>query len=170
MDKNSRDMGSPSEPQTNVLKRMASMFRKHPAKKREPDADSRSCVYTPSGLSDGASLRRRNSNRSQNSYYMKNNVIPVAMPAPAEVDKLFAHLIETSISANKLPANGLSLTTEQKWAFIVNSDKLQDRSGRKNTPEFYLDYLQGASDKDLLNEEMVSALRIQLTNQPISYA
>ncbi len=107
------------------------------------------------------------------------------MPTDDEIDQMFTRLVRDTLGEDKVDSQFTrTMTRENKWKMIVNSDRASDLYQSRYSPAFFLQAFsrqgQALADGDgkgvqapggnapYKNVELISSLRIQLTNQPLS--
>lgn len=137
-------------------------------KKKGPSSSSKQFGASQGSLSEVNSLRRGASVRS---HLMV--VDPAEVPSEAEVNTLFANAMRETLGAEKLLEVMGKLTRESKWQMVCQSGRLEELNQGRYTPDYFVQRMIKESNDDdndaSLNQELASTLRIQLTNQPLSY-
>lgn len=137
-------------------------------KKKGPPSSSKQFGASQGSLPEASSLRRGASVRSH-----MMTVDPAEIPPEAEVDALFANVMRETLGAEKLLEVMGRLTRESKWQMVCQSGRLEELNQGRYAPDHFIQrMIKESSDDDTdacLNQELASTLRIQLTNQPLSY-
>lgn len=129
---------------------------------------------------EGGRLRRGLSSRS---HFVQPERTLEEIPSDEVLERMFADVVRDTLGEDKLGSELMGrLTRENKWRMICNSGKVNEHYQNRYRPEYFFDKLGDPAAPSppattpsphalaRLNHELVSSLRIQLTNQPISYA
>ena len=100
------------------------------------------------------------------------------IPPDEELEAMFIQVMEDS----GMPRDRLTLlflagkSRQDRWEIVKNSGKLQELRQGRNTVRYFISLLSDSLDPpnelgnlELLKQETASSLRIQLSNQPLSY-
>lgn len=123
-------------------------------------------------------LKRDHSMRSS---LMQLDPMTIGIPEDEELDAIFTKIMRDTIGEEKLGEIKSRTSRENKWRMICNSGRVTEIYQGRYTPEYFLEKFQDIFPSpsptksanfiipSYLNKELVSSLRIQLTNQPVSY-
>lgn len=156
------DQGSIGE-KAGILQRMKSALARKPTKYGKSSTEF-----------DRSSILRRSGSRLSNypfstttmTYALGSDPVP-PMPSEVEVEALFQTVMQDSLSPDKLRELSARLDFEKKWQMVVQSGKLEEFNSSKTTTSQLIAKLQ-SSETALAELDLISTLRIQLTNQPLS--
>jgi hypothetical protein len=92
------------------------------------------------------------------------------IPDDVELDAMFDQVMVDTVQDSKLRAELVrTRSREVKWAMVRSSGRQAEFQKGRHAPAHFLEGLQKrTSPPAFLDHELVSSLRIQLTNQPIS--
>lgn len=123
-------------------------------------------------LNRSSSLHRSASRLSNYPASIKsfaNSTAPTpTMPSEVEVEALFQSTMKDALPSDKLKELSTKLDVTKKWQMVLQSGKLEEFNSSKLTIDQLLAKLK-AGETALADIELVSTLRIQLTNQTLSY-
>ena len=115
-----------------------------------------------SSLSEVTSLRREASRRS---HLLQE---PLELPPDAELDSLFMSVMRETLGEVRLREVMDKLSRESKWQMICQSGRLEELNQGRHSVEHFVSKF-GSGEGAIFDVELVSTLRIQLTNQSLSW-